>query len=668
MNLIDYDNWLSPYSLQIESRYNYYKHRLNEIEKRWKSLDDISSAYKYFGLHKNSDNWVLREWAPNANNIFLVGNFSNWQPLDKFKFKSLDNGIWELEIPIDILSHDTLYKLWVEWDNGGAMRIPSFVNYVIQDENTHIFTAKVWDTEPFVWSDDDFKITDEAPIIYEAHIGMSSEGEKVSTYLEFAENILPRIKKLGYNTIQLMAIQEHPYYGSFGYHVSNFFAPSSRFGTPDDLKYLINKAHSLGIAVIMDIVHSHAVKNEAEGLSKFDGTYHQYFHEGERGNHPAWDSRCFNYGKDEVLRFLLSNCRYWLEEFHFDGYRFDGVTSMLYLHHGLDKNFVSYSDYFTGEEDLDAITYLTLANQVIHSVKPNAISVAEEMSGYPGLTAKPEEWGVGFDYRLSMGIPDLWIKLIKEKEDEDWSIPTLYYELVQKRPEEKVIVYSESHDQALVGDKTILFRLADKELYTAMRKIDNSLVIDRAIALHKMIRLVTISTGFGGYLNFMGNEFGHPEWIDFPREGNNWSYKYARRQWSLVDNNTLKYKWLGDFDKDMIELVKKHNLLNTPEIYLKSDNQDTKILSFYKGDLLFVFNFNPTQSYPCYGIQVDSGKYKLIFSSDDSKYGGFDRVDKKVSYYSEPNKYNSLQHQLLVYTPSRTALIFEKQKIKSVFD
>lgn len=668
MNLIDYDSWLSPYKLQIEYRHNYYNQRISELEKKWESLDKISSAYNYFGLHKSENNWILREWAPNATEIYLIGDFSNWKPTEEFKFSRKENDEWEISVPLDTLKHNDLYKLWVVWDGGSESRIPSFANYVTQDEKTHIFSARVWDEKPFEWTDEDFEIPNVPPLIYEAHIGMSSEEEKVSNYIEFADIILPRIKEMGYNTIQLMAIQEHPYYGSFGYHVSSFFAPSSRFGTPDDLKYLINKAHNMGIAVIMDIVHSHAVKNEAEGLSKFDGTHHQYFHNGDRGYHPAWDSRCFNYGKDEVIRFLLSNCKYWLDEFHFDGFRFDGVTSMLYVHHGLDKNFTSYADYFTGDEDIDAITYLVLANKVIHNFKPSAISVAEEMSGYPGLTVAPEKWGVGFDYRLSMGIPDLWIKFIKEKNDEEWNIPTLYYELTQRRPEEKVIVYSESHDQALVGDKTILFRLADKELYTAMRKVDNSLIIDRAIALHKMIRLVTITTGYGGYLNFMGNEFGHPEWIDFPREGNNWSYKYARRQWSLADSDELKYKWLGNFDKEMISLIKKHNLLNVPEIYLKTDNQETQILAYSKGNLLFIFNFNPTESYPCYGIHLEAGKYKLILSSDDEKFGGFDRIDKSISYYTEPLENNKSKHQLLVYTPSRTALVFEKQEIKSIFD
>ncbi|MGQ1946311.1 alpha-amylase family glycosyl hydrolase [Geofilum sp. OHC36d9] len=668
MKLTDYDSWLAPFTLQIERRHALFQSRLNEIESRWGSLKKYSTAHQYFGLHPESEGWVFREWAPNATQIYLVGEFSGWQPKTDFRLNRQDHDIWEIRLPKTIFKHGDFYKLWVEWNGGGAMRIPAYTQSVSQDPDTLLFSARVQETKPFQWTDQSFSIGHEPPLIYEAHVGMALETPKVGTYREFTDQLLHRIKDAGYNTVQLMAIQEHPYYGSFGYHVSNFFAPSARFGTPEELKHLVNTAHQMGLAVIMDLVHSHAVKNEEEGLSRFDGSYHQYFHQGSRGNHPAWDSRCFDYGKEEVVRFLLSNCRYWLEEFHFDGFRFDGVTSMLYLHHGLEKDFTGYNDYFDGQEDLDAITYLTLANQLIHQIKPNALSIAEEMSGYPGLTAKPEEQGLGFDYRLSMGVPDYWIKLIKEYSDEKWNVGQLYHEITQHRPEEKVIAYAESHDQALVGDKTIFFRLADKEIYDFMSKSQPSLIIDRAIALHKMIRLLTLSGAYGGYLNFMGNEFGHPEWIDFPRQGNNWSYQHARRQWSLVDDTRLKFKWLGDFDQSMIELAKSHRLLSIPEIYLKWDNQNDQVLAFERDDLLFVFNFNATQSFTGYGIPVAAGKFKLRLSTDDPLFGGFNRIDTNICYYSQAIPLQPNQHQIMLYIPARTALVFERQKIKRVHD
>lgn len=668
MKLVEYDPWLAPFSAQLEKRHNMYKLKLDKIRHSWGSLAEFASSNQFFGLHKTSKGWVFREWAPNATELYIVGEFSEWKPQHQFLLEKQSDNVWSIDLPEDTLKHGDYYKLWMVWDGGAAMRIPTHVTRAVQNPDTLLFSAQVWHPKPFKWSDTDYKGPEQPSLIYEAHIGMALEEERVGTYLEFTEKILPRIKKAGYNMVQLMAIQEHPYYGSFGYHVSNFFAVSSRFGTPEDLKHLINEAHKMGIAVIMDIVHSHSVKNEEEGISRFDGSYTQFFHAGDRGNHPAWDSRCFDYSKEEVLRFLLSNCRYWIEEFHFDGYRFDGVTSMLYLHHGLGLDFTSYHNYFDGQQDEDAILYLMLANQLIHDIQPKAVTIAEEMSGFPGIGAKPKDDGLGFDYRLSMGVPDFWIKLIKEISDENWQVGYIFNELIQHRPEEKIIAYAESHDQALVGDKTIIFRLADKEMYHFMGKDQPSLIIDRAIALHKMIRLITMSTAHGGYLNFMGNEFGHPEWIDFPREGNNWSYKYARRQWSLMDNDHLKFSWLAQFDKNMIELARKFELLRNEYIHVNLINNEDQVLAFERGSLLFVFNFSPTRSYTDYGIPVNAGKFKIVLNSDATDVGGFNRIDEHISYYSTPIPLQRSIHQVKLYIPSRTVVVYKRLEVKSVYD
>jgi 1,4-alpha-glucan branching enzyme len=457
-----------------------------------------------------------------------------------------------------------------------------------------------------------------------------------------------------------MAIPEHPYYGSFGYHVSSFFAPSSRFGTPDQLKQLIDEAHGMGISVIMDLVHSHAVKNEVEGLGNFDGTRFQFFHDGAKGEHPAWDSYCFNYGKNEVLHFLLSNIKYWLDVFKFDGYRFDGVTSMLYFNHGLEIAFTGYDDYFNANVDNEATSYFRLANKLMKQVKPNSLSVAEDMSGMPGLAASVEDGGLGFDFRMAMGMPDFWIKTIKEKSDDEWDVGEIFYQLTSKRLDEKVVSYAESHDQALVGDKSIIFRLIDKEMYFSMRKDQQNLIVDRGIALHKMIRLATASAAGGSYLNFMGNEFGHPEWIDFPREGNNWSYSHARRIWSIAENPELKYHWLYDFDKEMIQLINQNRLLTVPSVDLVLDNKPDQVLAYHRGLFLFVFNFNPTKSFTDYGIPLGAGKYKIVLNSDNGRFGGQDLVDEDISYYTMPSAGIDSQHYLKLYLPARSALVFKK--------
>ena len=649
------DPLLLPYLPIIQGRHQHFINTLHRVQGDASRLADACNSHLYYGLHRNNTEWVLREWAPNAMAIFLLCDSNDWQKNNHYSFTKLNDQDWELRLPANILHHEMLYKLLVEWEGGSGERIPSHTTRAVQDDYTKVFSAQVWCPEhPYHWQHPRPKAAPH-PLIYEAHIGMSTEHQRVSTFVEFRLYVLPRIAALGYNTIQLMAIQEHPYYGSFGYQVANFFAVSSRFGTPEELKELIDTAHGLGIRVLLDIVHSHAVSNEAEGLSRFDGTDYLYFHRGERSKHPAWDSRCFDYGKPQVLNFLLSNCKYWLEEFRFDGFRFDGVTSMIYYDHGLGKAFTDYSFYYDGNEDDDALVYLTMANQLIHELYPEALTIAEEMSGLPGLASPIAEKGVGFDYKLSMGIPDYWIKLLKEVPDEQWHVGDIYYELTNKRAEERTISYAESHDQALVGDKTIFFRLTDKEIYTGMSVFDHSLVIDRAMALHKMIRLITLATAGGGYLAFMGNEWGHPEWIDFPRQGNNWSYAHARRLWSLVDNPDLKFKYLNAFDSAMIHFATKSNLLDREPRVLVRDIE-RQLLVFERSGYLFVFSFNPTTSYTDYQFDVPAGKYITVLNTDNPAFGGDNRIDERVEHFTQ---YTGKENLLSLYIPARIGFVLK---------
>lgn len=660
--IIQEDPWLDPYIKDANDRYDRYINAKKEIEKEEGSLQEFATGHLYYGINfdEKRNGWTYREWAPKASNLSLIGDFNNWDKSSNPLTKN-DRGDWELFLPFSTYSkkfvHGSRIKVHIETSNGNRDRIPAYITRVIQDPVTHDFSGQLWfPPEKFEWTDQAFtpKESITNPIIYECHVGMAQEEEVVGTYREFADIILPRIKEGGYNAIQLMAVMEHPYYGSFGYHVSSFFAPSSRFGTPEDLKYLVDKCHSLGIMAIMDIVHSHAVKNIAEGLNEFDGSDDQYFHPGERGNHSGWDSKLFNYGKWEVKKFLLSNVRYWLEEFHFDGYRFDGVTSMLYLHHGF-TSFDHYDKYFKEGVDWDAVTYLQLANELIHNFKKESISIAEDVSGMPGLCRSPKEGGCGFDFRLGMGIPDYWIKILKEKRDEDWNIHELWSVLSNRRYKEKTIAYAESHDQALVGDKSLAFWLMDKEMYFHMNVEDQNVIIDRGIALHKLIRLITISLGGEGYLTFMGNEFGHPEWVDFPREGNNWSHKYARRQWSLADNKGLKYQFLNNWDKAMIRLIKDHKVLASGTANQINMDSTNNVIIFERNGLIFVFNFNPNESIFGYQFWVPKkGKYRILLNSDSSDFGGFNRIDDTLEYQSDQNQHVS------VYLTNRTAMVLKK--------
>jgi 1,4-alpha-glucan branching enzyme len=677
IGLVARDKYLEPFEEAIQGRHDHALWKINELTRNGEvSLSDFANGYQYFGMHQLKDGWVFREWAPHATDIFLVGDFNNWTESESYKCNRIaGTGNWELYLPLDAISHGNLYKMHVKWEGGSGERIPAWATRVVQDDITKIFSAQVWaPKEEYQWKDNRFCLEESKKkrtftpkkdplLIYECHIGMAQDAEKVGTYTEFKDNILPRIASAGYNAIQIMAIQEHPYYGSFGYHVSSFFAPSSRCGTPEELKELIDSAHQMGISVIMDIVHSHAVKNEVEGLGNIAGDPNQYFYSGERREHPAWDSLCFDYGKNEVIHFLLSNCKYWLTEYHFDGFRFDGVTSMLYYSHGLGETFTGYQDYFNGHQDDNAICYLTLANELIHQVYPKAITIAEEVSGMPGLAAKFKDGGYGFDYRLAMNIPDYWIRIIKEKKDEDWKPSSIFWEVKNRRADEKTISYCESHDQALVGDKTIIFRLIDADMYWHFKRGDETNLVHRGIALHKMIRLVTLGSINGGYLNFMGNEFGHPEWIDFPREGNGWSHKYARRQWNLVDNKDLDYHFLSDFDRAMIKVVKSEKRFNLTPVEEVWHNDGDQVLAFKRGKLLFVFNFSPTQSFADYGLLVEAGEYEVVLNTDAKDFGGNGLADDNVKHFTN---YDPLYEKvgkgwLKLYIPARSAIVLRNK-------
>ncbi len=661
--IYDSDPWLMPYKGAIDARHARIEDLRRRISRGGRLCDGVNN-HLYYGLHRAEDgSWVIREFAPNASRIYLIGDFNNWKRTAPYSFKPLGGGNWELCLPEFCLHHGDLYKLFIEWPGGGGERLPSYVRRVVQDDVTKVFSAQVWDpAEPYRWKHGHAGRRPN-PMIYECHIGMSSEEEKVASFEEFRRDVLPKVKALGYDTIQIMALQEHPYYGSFGYQVSNFYALSSRFGTPEEFKRLVDDAHGKGIAVVMDIVHSHSVDNEAEGLSRFDGREDLYFYSGDQGRHPAWGSRCFDYGKDETKYFLLSNVKFWMEEYHLDGFRFDGVTSMLYWDHGLGKDFGSYDLYFNEGVDENAVAYLALANILVHEMNPNAITIAEDVSGMAGLAAPFAEGGVGFDFRMAMGIADHWIKWIKEKSDEQWSMGEIWWELTNKRADEKTISYAECHDQALVGDKTLIFRLIDKEMYFSMRRDSDNALVDRGIALHKMIRLVTAATSGGGYLTFMGNEFGHPEWIDFPREGNGWSFKYARRQWSLAEPDYLRYKGLRDFDSDMVHLIRRERLLSVPPRLLVADEQK-KILIFMRKNCIFALNFSPSGSFADYGFAAPAGEYVEVLDTDEDRFGGYGRTASGTHHFTipekSPNGDQAFDNTLSLYLPARCAVVLKK--------
>ncbi|PID60718.1 1,4-alpha-glucan-branching enzyme [candidate division KSB3 bacterium] len=654
--LVKQDPWLEPYTRSIQARMD----RFAQAKRKQQAQGAFTHAHDYYGEHREGGCILIREWAPFCERIFLLCDLSGWQENENFAFTRLnDYGDWEISLDEKAFGHGSHYRLLMHWPGGAGERIPAYARHVAQDRETYIFTAQLWMPEkPYKWKNPEPRVRGAVPppLIYEAHVGMAREKGGIGTFEEFRRDILPRIRAAGYNTIQFMALMEHPYYASFGYQVSSFFALSSRYGSPEEFKALVDDCHGLGIRVIMDLVHSHGVKNEVEGIGFQDGSSTLYFHGGSRGYHPAWDSRCFDYGKDETRNFLLSNCRFWLEEYKLDGFRFDGVTSMIYLDHGLGASFDHYDKYFNGNVDEDALLYLSLANDLVHSIRPSALTIAEDMSGLPGIASSPEDGGCGFDYRLTMGLPDYWIKLIKEQRDEDWLVSRIWDVLNNRRWGEKHISYSESHDQALVGDKTILFRLMDAAMYTDMALSVESLAADRGLCFYKLINLLTFSVGGEGYMTFMGNEFGHPEWIDFPREGNNWSYHYARRQWSLADNPELRYNRLLNFTEAMLKSCAGALVPDYAQRLHCHDGDG--VLAYSRGGLLFVININRMRSYTDYGIPAEEGPWELVFNTDAPEFDGVGRLPKELTLSSFWD--GDGVARLKLYIPSGTGQVFRK--------
>ncbi|EKJ75014.1 hypothetical protein FPSE_04834 [Fusarium pseudograminearum CS3096] len=666
--VVKLDPWLEPFSGALKRRYSKTQDWIKTINDAEGGLEKFSRGAEKFGFNVDANNNIVyREWAPNATAAYLIGDFNGWNR-GAHPMKKNDFGVFEITLPAQngqtAIPHNTKLKISLDLPSGEHVdRLPAWIKYVTQDLSVSpAYDARFWNPP----ASETYKFKNSRPKkptsarVYEAHVGISSPEQKVASYKEFTKNMLPRIKALGYNVIQLMAVMEHAYYASFGYQINNFFAASSRYGTPEELKELIDTAHGMGITMLLDVVHSHASKNVLDGINEFDGTDHQYFHGGGKGRHDQWDSRLFNYGHHEVMRFLLSNLRFWMDEYQFDGFRFDGVTSMLYVHHGMGTGFSGgYHEYFGSDVDEEAVVYMMLANEMLHQLYPEVITIAEDVSGMPALCVPLSLGGIGFDYRLAMAIPDMWIKILKEVKDDEWDIANICHTLTNRRHGEKTIAYAESHDQALVGDKTLMMHLCDAEMYTHMSTLSPlTAVIDRGMALHKMIRLVTHGLGGEGYLNFEGNEFGHPEWLDFPREGNNNSFWYARRQLNLTDDPLLRYKFLDNFDRMMNQTEAKYGWLSAPQAYISLKHEGDKVIVFERAGLVFIFNFHPTNSFSDYRIGIEvPGTYRVVLNSDRGDVGGHNRIDENTRFFTTPMEWNNRKNWTHVYIPARTAII-----------
>lgn len=660
------DAELSPYVDILLRRRDRFTAETARLRAEHGSLRDYADLHLTLGMHKIMDEnglpcWRLREWMPAATSLWLTTDRLKFQRWARYAFRRVSaDGLWELVVPAEELPHGAYMELRVLPDAEGSpdgrpqRRVPAFARWVEQDaEVLEQWCARVWDPpEPYVFRHDDRPRSLEFPRIYEAHVGIAQPylgrtERSVGSYAAFARHILPRIRDGGYTAVQLMAVAEHPLYKSFGYQVSSYFAPSSRFGLPDDFKALVDEAHRLGLAVILDITHSHAAPNTEQGLARYDTGPYLF---ADKDN--QWGTVSFDYGKEMTRRFLLSNCRYWMEEYHVDGFRFDAVGNMIYLDHGFGDDFSHVGRCFytaagSNRVDQDGVLYLELANTLVHELRPQSLTIAEEFSGMPGMTSPPSEGGLGFDHRFAMGIPDFWGKFIKEGR----SVGMLWYEMTNRRRYERTISYVACHDQCINGKDAMIWRLIGDEMYTQMSCLRDSWNTSRGLALYKLMRLVTLATAAHGYLSFMGDEFGHPEWID--------GEAYAHRQWHLAERDDLRYADLAAFDRDCLrEIVGRHLEQFRTQVRLRHLDEDSRTLAFERDRLLFVFNFHELHSQPALELWVTPGKYVEMLSSDEPRYSGHGNMvlaDPPVEHFSDPHS-GSTEQRIGVYLPPLTAL------------
>ncbi len=661
------DAELSPYVDALLQRRDRFAAEIARIREQYGSLQNYADLHLTLGMHTiTTDDGRryrrLREWMPAATALWLATDRLKFQRWAKYAFRRVTpEGLWELDVPEEELPHGAYMELRVLPDAAGASdgrpqrRVPAFARWVEQDAQVpEQWCARVWDpATPYTFRHDDHPRNLEFPRIYEAHVGIAQPyvgrtQHSVGSYAAFARDILPRIRDAGYTVVQLMGIPEHPLYKSFGYQVSNYFAPSSRFGLPDDFKALVDEAHRLGLAILLDITHSHAAPNTEQGIARYDAS--AYFF-ADKDN--QWGTLSFDYGKEMTRRFLLSNCRWWMEEFHVDGFRFDAVGNMIYRDHGFGDDFSHVGRCFytadgSNRVDEDGVLYLELANTLIHELKPQSLTVAEEFSGMPGMTSPTRDAGLGFDYRFAMGIPDFWGKFIKEGRP----IGTLWHEMTNHRRYERTISYVACHDQCINGKDAMIWRLIGDEMHTHMSRFTDSWNTSRGLALYKLMRLATLTTAAHGYLNFMGDEFGHPEWID--------GEAYAHRQWHLTERDDLKYADLAAFDRDcLLHIVRRHPEQFREQVRLRHLDEEDRILAFERGRLFCAFNFHELRSRPSLEVWTTPGKYVETLSTDEDRYAGHSNLtvtEPPVEHFSDPAS-GATEQRITLYLPPLTALV-----------
>ncbi|XP_047249302.1 1,4-alpha-glucan-branching enzyme 3, chloroplastic/amyloplastic isoform X3 [Capsicum annuum] len=583
-----------------------------QTEEELEEMPDAATRYKALKEQQKNDsasNLPSYDVIDNGKEYDIFNVIGDPESFKKFRMKQPPIPYW-LETKkgrngwvqkyMPALPHGSQYRVYFNTPNGPLERVPAWATFVIPDADGKQAVAVHWEPTPeyaYKWKHKQ-PVKPKSLRIYECHIGISGQEPKISSFNDFISKVLPHVKEAGYNAIQIIGVVEHKDYFTVGYRVTNFYAVSSRYGTPDDFKRLIDEAHGLGLLVFLEIVHSYAAADEMVGLSLFDGTNDCYFHTGKRGLHKFWGTRMFKYGDLDVLHFLLSNLNWWVEEYHVDGFHFHSLSSMLYTHNGFASFTGDMDEYCNQYVDKDALLYLILANEVLHTLHPNVITIAEDATLYPGLCDQTSQGGLGFDYFANLSASEMWLALLENTPDHEWCM--------------------KNHNQSISGGCSFAEILIGNSLGKSSIS-QESLV--RGCSLHKMIRLITCTIGGHAYLNFMGNEFGHPKRVEFPMSSNNFSFSLANRSWDLLEND-VHYQ-LFSFDKDMMDLDKNGRILSRGLANIHHVNDTTMVISYLRGPNLFVFNFHPVNSYERYTIGVEeAGEYQITLNTDEKKYGG----------------------------------------------
>ena len=572
--------------------------------------------YRKLGAHPSVENgekgYFFAVWAPNAKAVHVIGTFSDWNE-DKYPMNKLnDGGIWTLFIPG--IKAGELYKYCIKAADGTSIyKADPFANAAELRPGT---ASKTADITGFRWSDGRWmnkrgkKSPNQQPLaIYECHIGSWMKhpdgGDGFYNYREFADRIVEYLKDLKYTHIELIGISEHPFDGSWGYQVTGYYAPTSRYGTPNDFMYMVNKLHTAGIGVILDWVPAHFCP-DAHGLAKFDGQCIFEDPDPRRGEHPDWGTRIFNLGKHEVSNFLIANVFYWIREFHIDGIRVDAVASMLYLDYG-KKDGQWVANKYGGNENLDAIEFFKHLNSVIHRDFPGFLTIAEESTAWPKITAKPEDDGLGFDFKWNMG----WMHDFCE-----------YMKLdpVMRKGDHNGMTFAMSYNSA---ENYILPRSHDEVVHLKCSMVEK--MPGYRVDKYSNLRLgYTFMTGHcGKKLLFMGQEFGQErewsearelDWFLLADEQNSGMKKYVGKLLDMYRS----YKCLYEIDNDWGGFE-----------WINANDADRSIYSFLRKcpssrkGLVFILNMTPVK-YEKYRVGVPVNKrYKLVLNSTDKEYGGF---------------------------------------------